>query len=344
MSITDNKEIIQNRNLHVAIIIRRNCNMRCAYCSPLGENKFSKGDICKDLSMDEIKEIIDLGIESGFNIFRLSGGEPTLHPEFDKIVKYILNKNNDTKIIINTNGFKLKQYIDLIKDNKDRIEIRLSLDSTDLSHKSQGIGKILTPEIQDIINDLIKSNIKLRLNSVITKTNISEVDKLIEIARKLGTHIKFFDLYLEEDFIGNKNDAFKWWKNNHISLSNFVASLEKQSGKSGYLSYSNSRCGISAMTFDLGNIKVFLQDSNNGANYNPKYCYDCKYFGNLCRVGFYSPIVTSAMVIQPTGCRVKQFQRSLKGKTHDEQLKSFDNVINIFKNIELIIPSKKNQV
>ena len=72
MSLAKNKEIIENRNLHLAIVIQKNCNMRCKYCSPLGENKFSKESVCQNLTMDEIKEIIDLGVESGFTIFRLS--------------------------------------------------------------------------------------------------------------------------------------------------------------------------------------------------------------------------------------------------------------------------------
>ena len=66
-----------------------------------------------------LKKIIANAHEIGITNFRITGGEPTSVPYFGKLIEYIM-KFKDTKIRINTNGFKILEYIDVLKKYKER--------------------------------------------------------------------------------------------------------------------------------------------------------------------------------------------------------------------------------
>jgi MoaA/NifB/PqqE/SkfB family radical SAM enzyme len=79
----------------VSWLLGRFCNYRCSYCWPYARSDrkdFRPYDVCVK-TIDSIKE---QARERGFNSFHfsLSGGEPTFHPDYLKIVKYL---NDDAK-------------------------------------------------------------------------------------------------------------------------------------------------------------------------------------------------------------------------------------------------------
>ena len=78
------------------------CNNNCPSCTGNKQNKCS-------LSFKQIKQIVDeLAYEfEAKSIIISGGGEPLLHPEFVRILKYI--KNKGLKIGLNSNGLALDE-------------------------------------------------------------------------------------------------------------------------------------------------------------------------------------------------------------------------------------------
>ncbi len=58
------------------------------------------------MNLELAKKLIDISIEAGVKVFRLIGGEPTIHSQFLDIVKYLISYN--VKIVVVTNGIKLQ--------------------------------------------------------------------------------------------------------------------------------------------------------------------------------------------------------------------------------------------
>jgi GTP 3',8-cyclase len=70
------------RDLRISVMDR--CNFRCTYCMPLDEYEWlQKGEI---LSFEEIARLAALFVHLGVEKIRLTGGEPLVRRDLDKLV------------------------------------------------------------------------------------------------------------------------------------------------------------------------------------------------------------------------------------------------------------------
>lgn len=163
-----NKEICWN--------ITAKCNQSCKYC-----HRFL--DV-KDLSFKQNKEILFNLIDSGIESITWTGGEALLIDGIDELLEISYNNNIKNKII--TNGKLLtKQRIDRIYKFLD--SITLSIDSIDSNiNNSLGRGINHYNEIKEIL-DYIKEkkyDVKVRINSVVCKCNLSSFENLVDFLNK----------------------------------------------------------------------------------------------------------------------------------------------------------------
>lgn len=82
----------------VSIEITHDCALKCIYCSSSAEHPSPIGE----LSLDEVKSIIDEAKKCGAKEVSLSGGEPLLHPQIFEILKYAGDMG--FKILLYTSG------------------------------------------------------------------------------------------------------------------------------------------------------------------------------------------------------------------------------------------------
>jgi uncharacterized radical SAM superfamily Fe-S cluster-containing enzyme len=114
----------------VAVLeITDNCNLTCSMCYADSRPGL------KHKSLDEVKAAIDalVAAEGQPDVLQLSGGEPTLHPQFDEILLYALSQPIHY-VMINTNGIRLSkdtELIDKIAQHKHRVEIYLQMDGVE---------------------------------------------------------------------------------------------------------------------------------------------------------------------------------------------------------------------
>ena len=102
----------ERRNTYLAIAITTKCNYKCFYCKKGGESISQKQ---QTIPYEKLKNIIAVAIEEGIRNFRITGGEPTGVTYFGKFIEYIM-EFEQTKIRINTNGFKILKYINILKN------------------------------------------------------------------------------------------------------------------------------------------------------------------------------------------------------------------------------------
>ncbi len=116
------------RNIHyLRISVTDHCNLRCIYCMP-EDVKFLPND--KSTSVDEILRLTEILASMGVDKVRLTGGEPTVHPDIVEIVSRIHKIPGIRTITMTTNGVRLPALVKPLKlAGLDRINI--SLDTTD---------------------------------------------------------------------------------------------------------------------------------------------------------------------------------------------------------------------
>ncbi|MBI2823169.1 MAG: radical SAM protein [Planctomycetia bacterium] len=106
--------------------ITSSCNLTCPMCyaasAPGG----------KHLSFDECRRAIDrlVAVEGRPEVLQLSGGEPTIHPDFTRILDYACEQPIDL-VMINTNGLRFARDPRLVADvarHRRRLEVYFQFD------------------------------------------------------------------------------------------------------------------------------------------------------------------------------------------------------------------------
>ena len=111
----------------VAVLeITSSCNLTCPMCyaasAPGGQH----------LTFEQTKAAIDrlVQVEGQPEVLQLSGGEPTIHPQFLEILDYACSQPIDY-VMINTNGIRFsrdREFLDRVAEYRGRIEIYLQFD------------------------------------------------------------------------------------------------------------------------------------------------------------------------------------------------------------------------
>lgn len=95
-----------------AVIFLENCNMRCPFCH--GWRFVTGGDELPEIKLSEV--ITHLAAKKGWiDGVVISGGEPTISPGLEKLVKQI--KDMDLEVKLHSNGLRPEVLEKLINDN-----------------------------------------------------------------------------------------------------------------------------------------------------------------------------------------------------------------------------------
>lgn len=124
----DNKNYIS----HINFDSNMSCNSNCIYCkSPKDSKIYYRYETVKDLLNKKIL------IPDGEVMF--GGGEPTIHPEFERIVNLLLD-NNFNHIKVHSSGIKYSQAIErALSENKAEVVISPDSGEKDLYKTIKGV-------------------------------------------------------------------------------------------------------------------------------------------------------------------------------------------------------------
>lgn len=161
------------------LILTDKCNFKCPYCR--GSNKYTKGT----LSFERAKHIVDIYGSHNLQNIRFSGGEVTMLPYLEGLVKYTRRFDFMKRIAISTNGsadFELYERLFHAGVNDFSISFDACCTST---------SKVMAGGID--IHEKVKSNIKrlseltyVSVGVVVNEDNIREIVDIIELADSLN--------------------------------------------------------------------------------------------------------------------------------------------------------------
>lgn len=115
--------------------LTESCNLKCPLCYS------SSGPGGRHLSYEECVAAIErlIEVEGRPEVVQLSGGEPTIHPEFDRILEYACGRPIDI-VMVNTNGVRIAHdpaLIERLTQFRKRIEVYLQFDGlTDETYRA----------------------------------------------------------------------------------------------------------------------------------------------------------------------------------------------------------------
>jgi MoaA/NifB/PqqE/SkfB family radical SAM enzyme len=138
----------------VHIIPMRRCNLDCGYC-----NEYDQ--VSKPVPIEEMKRRLDYLAAMGTSIITISGGEPLMHPELERVIRHIRKHGMIAGMI--TNGFLL---------SNERIA---SLNAAGLEHLQISIDNVTPDEVSKKSLKTLDSRLEWLSERAVFQVNINSV-------------------------------------------------------------------------------------------------------------------------------------------------------------------------
>jgi len=199
------------RDLRVSITDR--CNFRCLYCLPETEaaaNFYRERatppsahgeSIARQwtprsrvLTFEEIGRVVRVAVELGIEKVRLTGGEPLLRQQIEKLVERLAAIAGITDLAMTSNGFLFSQKAKALRDAGLR-RISFSLDSLDRDNFKKITGRDGLEEVLTSISLAQELGLNpVKVNAVVIRSiNDHEVEALAEFGHSGGFSMRFIE-------------------------------------------------------------------------------------------------------------------------------------------------------
>lgn len=153
----------------VYLLLTRKCNLSCTHCIR-SSTPFHQEMMDTQLALDTIQQLSQVSSEATLMI---SGGEPTLHPDFEKIVS--AGSKRFTRVVVNSNGLRLAPLVDA--GSHYCTEIQISIDGDHNTH-DRIRGKGTFQKTIANINNLARKGIIVTVATTVTNSNITSISIL----------------------------------------------------------------------------------------------------------------------------------------------------------------------
>ncbi len=178
------------RKLRLSVTDR--CNFRCHFCMPLKPVWLPKEQI---LTYEEIARIARFLAGMGVTKIRLSGGEPLVRRDVDKLVAMLAAIPGIESLSMTTNGFYLSEMaVSLKKAGLQSVTVSLHSLKPDRFEEIVGKREVFDRVMAGIQEAFRVGLHPVKVNVVITRgCNDDEVSDFAELARQTGLTVRFIE-------------------------------------------------------------------------------------------------------------------------------------------------------
>jgi len=160
------------------------CNLSCPICYAMSSPHYGR-----HRTLEEVERMLDIIVENEGNpdVVQISGGEPTIHPQFFEILD-IAKKKPIRHLMLNTNGIRIAKdfaFAEQLASYMPDFEIYLQFDS----FKPEVLETMRGKDLTDVRIKALKHLNKLNLSTTLVVTlqngmNDDEIGNIIEFALK----------------------------------------------------------------------------------------------------------------------------------------------------------------
>lgn len=245
------------RDLRISVTDR--CNFRCTYCMPA--EIFGAGyaflEKNKLLSFEELTRLTDIFTRLGVKKIRLTGGEPLMRGELQRLITMINGVEGIEDIALTTNGSLLAKHASALKTAGLR-RVTVSLDSLDDERFAliNGVGYKVS-SVLDGIDAAAQAGFPVKINMVVKKgSNDSDILPMARYFKERGHTLRFIE-YMD---VGNTNG----WKLDQVVPGRAIvdminAEMPLEPVEAGYYGEVASRYRYTGTDVEIGLISSVTQ-------------------------------------------------------------------------------------
>lgn len=169
---------MENINKDAYMVLGYACNQKCM-CCPCQKDSNLKSII----ELEELKIQADKMETAGITDVTISGGEPTIYPDFFEIIEYLVNKNLKVHILSNGEKFSninfAEKFIKIVKNKEVTVTTTFHSYKKE-EHEKQNSSKGSFERSIKGLKFLDDNNIQISIKHCITKYNYKDLKKFIE--------------------------------------------------------------------------------------------------------------------------------------------------------------------
>ncbi len=165
------------------------CNFRCQYCIPDENASFMPSSNL--MSVEEIDTIAREFVKMGVKKIRLTGGEPLVRKDAEKILLAL--SKYPIELTLTTNGLRTNEFIPIFKKAGIK-SINVSLDTLDNDKFFSITKRNVFEKVWSNIQQLIDQEFHVKINTVIMRgVNDDEILDFIEWTKNQPVHVRFIE-------------------------------------------------------------------------------------------------------------------------------------------------------
>lgn len=195
--------------MEIDLHVTNRCNLFCEHCV------YKSGALkMKDLALEDVKKISQDLKKMKVEEVHLTGGEPLLNQEIFKIITFL--KGDGYLIRIQTNGMLIDQNIAKKLKNCGVNHVLISIDGLAKEHNKFRDNPTSFEKALEAVQILLENKIYTRINTVLHRRNLNDVEELLTITSKMKVQQHSF-FYLTpigrgEDLIDQVLSLEEWKK------------------------------------------------------------------------------------------------------------------------------------
>ncbi|MEZ6191556.1 MAG: radical SAM protein [Phycisphaerales bacterium] len=181
--------IVETASTCIALIeVVETCNLRCPTC--YADSPYSDPQSIKALTLDEFRGRVNAVTKrkGKIDILQLSGGEPTIHPQFFELMEWSLRSDMIGYVLLNTNGVLLArdqafmQRLGELHQQYKGFEVYLQFDGTQASGQAELRGADLRKIRQQAIHGCKAHGVPVTLAMTVDEHNIAHLGDTLRFA------------------------------------------------------------------------------------------------------------------------------------------------------------------
>ena len=192
----------ERKLLSFELEVTARCNNNCKHCYinlPVNDKKAKQSE----LSLDQIKKIVDQAVDLGALWCLITGGEPLLREDFFDIYLYLKKKGLLVSVFTNATLIS-DRHIEFFKKYPPRdIEVTVYGVTQEIYEKVTRKPGSFDAFMRGL-NLLLKNNIKVGLKAMALRSNVLELCEISRFCRQRTKDYFRFDPFLHLRFDGNK--------------------------------------------------------------------------------------------------------------------------------------------
>lgn len=186
------------RFTYLRLSLTERCNFRCSYCLPQGFVK--QRGLPAELSRDENRRAAAAFAKLGLRKLRLTGGEPTVRPDFTDIARELSQVPGIARVAMTTNGYRLAERAGEWRDaGIDAVNV--SIDTLDRDTFAEITGHDRLGDVVSGVDAALETGFSsVKVNSVLLRSlEASGWDEVLDFVAQRNIAWRFIELMRTND-------------------------------------------------------------------------------------------------------------------------------------------------